>query len=173
MSLTSCSTHKRTPRSAGRRGNAFIEFALVFVIFIAMILAAFDFAFAIFARATLQHAVRSGVRFAILGQAPEGVGHDSAIKDVVSKNALGLLNTEEALDRVAIEYFLPDCSGSDCSSGNNSASNIVVVSVRNYPITPIGPLLRGAGAININVAAIDKMEPFPGTPPPRSLSEVE
>ena len=48
--------------SAGDRGAAFVEFTLVFVLFLSFLFAAFDFAFAVFTRGTLHHAVREGVR---------------------------------------------------------------------------------------------------------------
>ena len=134
-----------------------------------MSLALFDFAFLLFARATLQHAVRSGVRFAILGEAPADLGHDDSIKNVVKLNALGLLSTPEDLAKVQIEYFLPNCAGAGCSTGTNGASNIIVISVNDYMLSPVGPLLRFSGPVSVNVAAVDKMEPFPGQPPPRTL----
>jgi Flp pilus assembly protein TadG len=154
-----------------RRGSAYIEFSLVFILFLAILLAFFDFGFMIFARATLQHSVRAGVRYAILATSFDGMGHDDSIKSVVQKNALGLLSSEENLAKVNIEYFLPDCVGDGCSTVTNGASNIVVISVQDYSITPVGPFMRLSDPMVITVAAVDKMEPFPGQPPLRELPE--
>lgn len=156
-----------------KRGSAIVEFSLVFVFFVAILLAFFDFGFMIFARATLQHSVRAGVRYAILGQALDGMGHDDSIKSVVRENSLGLLTAEEDLEKVNIEYYLPDCVGDDCSTSTNGASNIVVVSIQDYSLSPVGPLMRLSDPMVINVAAVDKMEPFPGIPPLRELPEEE
>jgi Flp pilus assembly protein TadG len=147
-----------------RHGNAIIEFALVFVVFMAIIFAAFDFSYAIFVKATLHHAVREGVRFAISGRTLPGYAHDGSIKQVVKDNALGLLNSPEKDELIKVNYYLADGFG---ATPNNAAGNIVVVSVEDYQVAPVGPLLRAANPIILTVSALDKMEPFPGAAPPR------
>ena len=74
------------------KGQAIIEFALCFLIFISLILVTFNVCFWIFAKAATRHAVRGGVRFAITGRTlndPLGnpLGQDSVIKQVVVRNA--------------------------------------------------------------------------------------
>jgi len=151
-----------------RRGAAYIEFGLVFVLFITFIFAAFDFAFAVFTRGTLHHAVRAGVRFAITAQMEDGFGHDDSIRNIVKSNALGLIDTEEEFNHINIEYFRAACTG-DCSSAFNNPGNIVVVSVQDFPVQPVASIMGLVDSYYINVAAVDKMEPFPGSPPPRTL----
>ncbi len=161
-------TRGRTGRKRDNRsGNALVEFALAFIPFLVILLAIFDFSMAIFTRGTLHHAVREGVRYAITAQVQPGLGHDQSIKNVVKTNSGGLLGVaEEGL--IKIDYFLPGCSSS-CQTPLNSAGNIVVVTVEDYAIPTIGPLsgLGANGPLDITVAAVDKMEPFTGAPPPR------
>jgi Flp pilus assembly protein TadG len=159
------STRQASTRQGNtRRGNAIVEFALVFVVFMAIIFAAFDFSYAIFVKATLHHAVREGVRYAISGRTLPGLGHDASIKQVVKDNALALLNGPEGDELIKVNYYLADGFG---ATPNNAAGNIVVVSVEDYQVAPVGPLLRAANPITLTVSALDKMEPFPGAAPPR------
>lgn len=130
----------------------------------AMIFAAFDFSYGIFVKATLHHAVREGVRFAISGRTLPGMPHDPSVKQIVKQNALSLLNSEENAATIHIDYYTATGFG---ATANNAAGNIVVVSVRNYQVRPVAPLLRASTPYNITVTALDKMEPFPGAPPPR------
>jgi Flp pilus assembly protein TadG len=157
-------TQARTLQDNARQGNAIVEFALVFVLFMAIIFAAFDFSYAIFVKATLHHAVREGVRFAISGRTLPGQAHDASIKQVVKNNALGLLNAADKDELIKVNYYLADGFG---ATSNNAAGNIVVVSVEAYQVMPVGPLLRAANPIMLTVSALDKMEPFPGSAPPR------
>jgi Flp pilus assembly protein TadG len=150
------------------RGNAFVEFSFVLLPLMALFFGAFDFCYAIFVKATLHHAVREGVRFAITGRLLDGqTYHDESIRQVVKRNALGLVSSEENYNRIKIDYFLADGLG---STPNNAAGNIVVVSVANYPVLPVASLFRTPGPFTLTVGATDKMEPFPGAPPPRSAT---
>jgi Flp pilus assembly protein TadG len=141
------------------------EFSLVFFPLVALIFAAFDFGFAVFAKATLHNAVREGVRFAITGRLLAGeTYHDESIKKVVKRNALALLNRADDYNRIQVDYYLADGSG---GTNNNSPGNIVVVSVRDYMVMPVAAVLWPGKPFKITVSATDKVEPFPGTPPPR------
>ena len=46
---------------------------MVFVLLMALLFAAFDFSYTVFVKATLHHAVREGVRFAIAGNTLAGM----------------------------------------------------------------------------------------------------
>ena len=149
-----------------RRGNTLVEFSLVFLLLLAFVFAAFDFTYAVFVKATLHHAVREGVRFAIVGKLLPGFSYqDDSIKEVVKRNALALLNSQSNYDRIQISYYLADGFG---STPNNAAGNIVVVSVQGYPVMPVAALFRPSTPFVLTVSAMDKVEPFPGSPPPRS-----
>ena len=151
----------------GRRrssGSALVEFALVALFFLSTIFLSFNFFFWMFAKAALHSAVREGARYAITGRTSPLLGQDDSIRQVVKDNAFGLLSSGST--PITIEYFASDGSGSTTS---NAAGGIVVVSVLNYTPATIAPLFGYKYPIGINVRAVDKVEPFPGTPPPRTL----
>jgi hypothetical protein len=174
-------------RNGGRRdGNAYVEFALVFLLLLTLIVGLFEFTWVLFLRATFHHAVREGVRHAITGNPGQGtsgtLGLDDSIKQVIKRNSFGLLN-DAALDaHVAVEFFDASCNGqaSGCGTGGGApatsaaeAGSIVRVSINCYSLTPITTLIRkdpttgGASPFTLTVSSSDKMEPFPGAPPDR------
>ena len=160
-------------------GNAFVEFALVFMMLLMMIVGMFEFTWVLFVRATFHHAARTAVRFAITGG--DGAGLDDEIKDVIKQNSFGLLTDAELDEYVGVEFYDPDCpSGMTCPAGgaaspavaNAEAGSIIRVTITCYDLTPVTTLIRknpqgGAFPFVLSVSASDKMEPFPGTPPSR------
>ena len=85
-----------------------IEVAVVFVPFLAIFMALFDFGMAIFLKNTMQFAVRQGVRYAITSQTMPGMGQDDSIKSVVTKFSFGFLNY------VAPGTPVTTCQGTGC-----------------------------------------------------------
>lgn len=153
-------------RLKGRRGTGLVEFCFVFLAFIGFVFGFFSISFWLFAKASLHHAAREGVRFAITAKTFPGLSHDASIKKVVSDNSFGLLSDPLLADRIIIEYFAADGSG---PTAINGAGNLVKVSIRNYQaprlVSPI--LFALPGSVTLNVSSVDKMEPFPGSPPAR------
>jgi hypothetical protein len=117
-----------------------------------------DVAWAIFVRATLQHAVREGVRFAVTSRVFENTNHDQSIKRVVQSYALGLLSGDRG-SLIAIRYYDP---GTLNETNQNRAGNIVEVSVDGYPLSPMAAVLRSASPINMTARSSDRMESQPG-----------
>ena len=155
-------------RSADRRqGVGLVEFCLVFLLFLSFVFGFFSISFWLFAKASLHHAAREGVRFAITARTLPGLAHDASIKQIVQNNAFGLLSGPGQADAIVIEYFAADGTGATSSNG---AGNIVQVSIRNYqaPLLVAPILLALPGAVTLNVSSVDKMEPFPGEPPART-----
>lgn len=155
-------------RNADRqRGAGLVEFCLVFLLFISFVLGFFSISFWLFAKAALHHAAREGVRFAITAKTLPGLAHDASIKQVVQDNAFGLLSSAGQTDAILVEYFSADGSG---ATPVNGAGNIVRVSIRNYaaPHLVSAIIFFLPDSITLNVNSVDKMEPFPGSPPPRS-----
>ncbi len=97
---------RRSPSRRNRRGTVMLEFSLAFLPLLAVIFAQFDFLYSVFARAALHHAVREGVRYAITADTKPGLAHDDSIKAVVKGNALGLLTTPAAQEKIKIRYYL-------------------------------------------------------------------
>lgn len=161
--------------NAVRRGNAFLEFALVFLVLLTMIVGMFEFAWALFLRATFHHAVREGARFAITGNAGSS-GLDDSIKQVIERNTFGLLSGSKLDEHVSVEFFDPTCpNGATCPLAAAEPGAIVRVGINCYSLVPITNLVRKDEQgdplpITLTVTASDKMEPFPGGPAPRGAT---
>lgn len=144
----------------GRRGSALVELALVLVPLVAIWAAIVDFSFAIFLKATFQHAVREGVRYAVTSRTEEGMGHDASIRAVVQQQAMGFLDGAEGASRIHIRYFVP---GSFEETQSNAGGNIVEVSVEGYRWNWIAPILRwDAAPLILTARSSDRMEMPPG-----------
>ena len=153
-----------------RRGNAFIEFSLCFMLFLTIVVAMFEFSWLLFVRSTFHHAVREGVRAAITGKPGAGfeTNHDGYIKSVIKANTFGILD-DAALDaHVQVDYF--DIDGS--VSATPDGGNIIQVSIQCYNIMPITSFIRprdGNGDLQpvmVSVYSSDRLEPFPAAETP-------
>jgi Flp pilus assembly protein TadG len=145
-------------RRQKERGSQAVEMALVIVPYLGFMLLIMDMAWAVFVRSTLQHAVREGVRFAVTSRVLDGMKHDSSIKSVVQRQALGLLSGDSA-DRISIRYYTP---GTLNETAANRAGNIVEVSVEGYQLAPLAALMHDYHPINMVARASDVMEGQPG-----------
>ena len=163
---------RRTQR--GNRGNAFVEFALVFLLLLTMVVGMFEFTWVLFLRATFHHAVREGVRAAITGN-DQPSGLDARIKSVIQEKSFGLLSSAQLDEHVSVEFFDPNCAGATCPVATAEPGSIVRVGINCYSLTPITNLIRKdqqgrAFPFSLTVSASDKMEPFPGGPANRGTA---
>ncbi len=156
------------PASLRRRsfdeGNELIEFSLVIIPLLAFLLLIMDGAWIIFAKASLQEAVREGVRYAITGQ-----GGDSSIQQTVAQYSFGFIPQSSAGCYVSVQYFAESAIGTPLSGvDSNAGGNVVQINVSGITISPLGPLLRSATPITLSAVASDVMESSPnGVPPSR------
>ncbi len=143
-----------------------LEFGFVFVPLFAILFAISDYSLAIFMRATFQHAVREGVRYAVTYQTMSGMCQDASIRQVVKNSSAGFLNnTHDSL--IKVTYHPPsNLSQTVTGVGSNAAGNIVEVSVENYSHNWIAPLIRSSTPLSITVTAADRTESLPGTATP-------
>ena len=155
----------QTPRSDRRnaqRGQAMIEFALCFLLFLGTIVGFGQMAMAVWLKTTLHHAVREGARFAITGQTIGGAGHDSSIREVVSRSTARILTPAQAASMVSIEFF--DQTGAPTAS--NAGGNAVIVSVRDYPVPMLmpAPVSYVRDALTVSAQAVARLEPYTTAP---------
>jgi Flp pilus assembly protein TadG len=143
-----------------------LEFGLVFVPLFAIIFAISDFSMAIFMRATLQQAVREGVRYAVTYQTMSGLCQDASIKTASSGF---LTSANDAI--IFVRYHAPnDLTTVVTGAGSNAAGNIVEVSVEGYSYSWMAPIARSNTPLSITVTAADRNESLPQgttTPPCR------
>jgi Flp pilus assembly protein TadG len=129
-----------------------MEFCLVLLPFLAMVTALVDGSWAVFAKATLQRAVRLGVRTGVTltsSQMAQGACLTGTVKGVVQANAMGLLGSgtgSSGYALIKVHYFQPPAASSNSAatdvSGNSDGDqpgNIMQVSVQNYSVVPLLP----------------------------------
>jgi hypothetical protein len=139
-----------------------VEAALALIVFFALLFLVLDAGWTLFVKATLQHAVAEGVRYGVTSQTSGGMGQVASIKGIVQWHALGLLSGDQS-GKIAVRFV---DAGTLVETGNNIGGNVVEVSVENYQITPLAPLLRSSTPISVTVRAADLLEPSPGGIPP-------
>ncbi len=151
---------------SSERGSQVIELGLVLLPMFAIVFLMMDSAWVVFAKATLQYAVRQGCRYAVTSQTIAGMGQDASIKTVVQHCSLGFLNSgTNNQNNVSITYFNPNTL---LATSSNAGGNIVQVSIVNASVAPLVPLWRDPTPLQISAASSDVMESSPnGIAPPR------
>lgn len=149
------------------QGSQIIELGLVILPLFALIFLVVDVCWIIFAQASLQHAAREGVRFAVTGQLPPAFQHqDDAIRSVVQENAFGFLSGSSGT--ITIQYYDPTTLKPASGVGSNSGGNLLQISISGVKVDPLGPILRDSTAITLSASSSDVMESSPGgVPAPR------
>ncbi len=155
------------------RGSQTLEMALCLLPFVGLNFLILSIGWAVFTKATLQHAVAEGVRYAVTSRTMPGLGHDASIKTTVQQNAMGFLSGDKA-DKITIQYYLVDpTTGELTATNSNLGGNIVEISVVDYSAGPLTPILQWVGPSGsprspstFSVRASDRMEGSPGGIPP-------
>ena len=134
------------------RGAEPLEFTLVLLPLLAMVTVLLDTSWAVFAKATLQRAVRIGVRVGItqtFAQMAQGACLTDTVKGIVQSNSMGLLGSgtgSSGYALIKVHYFQPPTTGStsaatDVSTQSNGdqSGNIMQVSVQGYSVIALLP----------------------------------
>jgi Flp pilus assembly protein TadG len=137
-------------------GSDLVEFSLVVIPMFMFVFAIMCVAWFIFAKATLQHAVREGCRYAVTGQSA------TDIQQRVVSDAIGVPNLSP--DQVSVTYYSQtDLTTPVTGTSANAGGNVVEVSVGLIPgqpvsIAPLGPVGLGFAAVTLSASASDVME---------------
>lgn len=179
--------HMGTPPSTRAKGNRrrkgvqLIEFTLVMVPLLSMIFVLVDTSWAVYAKATLQRAVREGVRTGITltsGDMVSGACLTDTVKRIVQAKAFGFLAGSGGLSKIKVHYFEPPASTSTAAADDvsdqangNKGGNIIEVSVQGFSLAALLPRIFGTqtGSVDkspfvFSVYAADVIEPTT-TPP--------
>jgi TadE-like protein len=179
------SAPKRRSRAGRSRGSEVLEFSLVLMPFFTLFFLQLTLSFYIFARVTLQQAVRSGVRYGITDTLKAG-GPDNltdCVKDRVQWAAGGLLAGPTGRAYIHVDYCRPPepNTGGSCSAiipgaadeaHASDGGNIMKVSVQGFPVFPLFPIITdwSAGAqkdaLVLEAYAADKIETTNNPPKP-------
>ncbi len=148
-------------------GSALIEFSIVLLPLLALLLVTVDLAWLIFAHATLQYAVREGVRFAVTGQILAGNSClGSSVQQIVAQNSFGFVPTNKASTYVTVSYYSPTSLSQITGAAGPAGGNVVQVSISGVMVHLLGPLWHGASPIPLGAVASDVMESPPNGVPP-------
>jgi Flp pilus assembly protein TadG len=180
LNLPKGSKRRRSRRSRTRGAAEVIEFTLVFLPLMAMTTVLVDTAWAVFAKSTLQRAVREGVRTGVTltqSQMAQGACLTDTVKGIVQSNSLGVLHGSSGLSKIQVHYYLPPAPNStaaatDVSGQTNgdAPGNIMVVSVNNYSLIPLLPRVYQWNmpiddqSISLSVSSADLIEPSANPP---------
>jgi Flp pilus assembly protein TadG len=148
-------------------GAALIEFALVLVPLLALIFLMVDTAWVIYAKASLQEAVREGVRFGVTGGEQTCSGSlNACIRQVVQQYSAGFVNANNVASAVNIRYTSPSDSTTPLTGcGATSAGNILQITISGVAVVPMAPLLRSNSPLSLGASAADAMEANASTCP--------
>jgi Flp pilus assembly protein TadG len=156
-----------------RKGAEMIEFTLVFLPMMVMVLALVDISWALFAKSTLEYAVRTGVRSGITITGAQATAAGGCLTDIVKarvqSSALGLLRGSDGLAKIKVNFFLPSGTSTaptDVSTAvdGNKPLNIMQVSVQGYSLPSLMPRIFGwrqaadVSASTIYAASADLIE---------------
>jgi Flp pilus assembly protein TadG len=146
-------------RKSRQRGAEMVEVCLVLTPLLLLTFLLLNLSMAIFLRSTFQQAVREGARYAITGQTTTTC-HDTSIKAVVAKSALGFLNAAPGSLTMHVRFRNPTTG----AISSNAPGNIVRVSVENYQYGPLAPYAIFSGKLGIWAQAADVMGGLPTLP---------
>ncbi len=183
------STEKNRSRRRRQRGADVIEFIYVLLPLLAMIMVIFDASWGIFIKATLQYAVRTGVRDGITITGTQATAASSnltaMVKSDVQAHSLGLLNGATGLSYIQVHYLQQNSGSSTgvtdvstctavttgCPTIGNYPGNIMQVEVVSYPLSALSVRLYSWATAaqnsptNMNVVSADEIEPSGDVPP--------
>ena len=137
-------------RNRSRKGSEIVEFTLVLLPLLAMLCVIIDTGWAVFAKSTLQRAVRLGVRTGVTITGTQasaaGVCLTNMVKSSVQQNSLGLLSGSTGLSKIKVNYLQPPAPNSTAAAtdvstqtGGNAPGNIMQVSVQGFSLMPLLP----------------------------------
>jgi Flp pilus assembly protein TadG len=146
-------------------GSTLVEFSVALVPLMALLLLTVDVAWSIFERATLQHAVREGVRFAVTGQVIGNSCLGASIQQLVAQNSFGFIPASRASDYVTVSYLSPSDLSAVSGAAGPAGGNVVQVSVDKLSVGSFGPIWRAVTPIPLSAIASDVMESPNGVAP--------
>jgi Flp pilus assembly protein TadG len=160
----------RSARESFDEGSEIVEFGLVIVPMLALVFLIINVGWMIFAKASLQQAVREGVRFGVTGQVTSGqAGITSSIRQVVQQHSSGFISVANASSKISIQYFSPQTLTAVTGVSSCAGGNIVQVSVSGIAVTPLAALLISPAPLILSAISSDVMESSPNNMTPSCL----
>lgn len=139
-----------------------IEFALIFLLFLSIIIGFFNISFALWVKAMLDFSVRQGVRYAITGAVMPGMGHSASIREKVRLSSAGLIDQATIDQTVVVTFYTPQGT----VVNDNAGGNLVEVSITDYALPRLSSalLFTFPDPMTVSVSAAGRLEPYPVPP---------
>jgi hypothetical protein len=145
-------------KKARCRGSESIEAAFTTVLLFGLIFLILDLSMLLFIKATLQQAVREGVR---VGMTARLVGSTTYLNDSIAQTvqarAQGFLQGPQGACRIQIQYFDPTTG----AASQGTQGDLLVVSVNNYNYTLLGAIMKDFHPLAVSVSSSDILERCP------------
>lgn len=160
-------------RRRAERGAEMVEFAMVLIPMMSLVFLAVDAAWAIYAKASLQEAVREGVRYGVVTRSTTTGGvttctgltaENTAITQTVvsySGGVLSGLTPAQIASDVVITYYSPSSPGTPLTTGQLTPGNILQISVSGVPLKLLAPFFVSSSAMTLSAVAADVLEGSP------------
>jgi Flp pilus assembly protein TadG len=148
-----------------RDGQAVVEMTFGFLLFFTMFMAIVEFSHLLYAKVTLQHALRTAGRYMVTGrteQNQQGINRprDEVIRDVFCANLIAAGVRCPALNTPNFQFT---CVGGPCTAPGGGPTQTVSVTVRVVKPTlmPFFARFFPNGGVPLNIGTTWKNEPFP------------
>ena len=148
-----------TNRLSGVSGNAIIEFALVFPLFLYMMCGIADMARIFYVETTLQNAVRAGGRYASTGNHQPDPQHSGQTLNRVQ--SINLITQQAAIGLSTGALQVSSAQGGSGSAGGPGDTVTLTLSSPVRLLTPIVANFFNNGSYTVSVTSSYRNEPFP------------
>ena len=150
-----------------QNGQAVIETLFGFIIFLSFFFAIVEFSHLIYAKVTLQHALRTAGRYMITGNTGTTGGgipipRDQMIHDVFCANVIAAGVRCPDLDNVNFKFVCLPTPGTTCSAPGGGPDQTVMVSVKVWKPTlmPFFSRFFPSGGVPLQLSTTWRNEPF-------------
>ncbi|HEX4168218.1 MAG TPA: TadE/TadG family type IV pilus assembly protein [Bryobacteraceae bacterium] len=135
-------------------GSEIVEFSLIILPLFGLIFLILAVGWVVFAKASLQYAVREGVRYAVTNQSTPN------IQALVQQQSFGFLAGDAGLSKISVNYYTPNNLQ---QTNSNQGGNLVEVSVSGVTVDPFGLKYFGLTPVTLSADSSDVMESAPPT----------
>ncbi len=153
---------KRSARETFDEGAQTVEFAFVIIPLLAFVFLIIDIGWVIFAKATLQEAVREGVRYGVTGQVLTGqAGMTSSVRQIVMQYAGGFIPSGNAQTDISVQYYSAATLSQLTGAGSCAGGNVLTVTVSGVSINPLAAILFSNTPMVLSATSSDVIESDP------------
>jgi len=153
---------KRNTQS--ENGQAVVEMTFSFLIFFALFTAIVEFSHLLYAKVTLQHALRTAGRYMVTGNTGMNKGNpiprDQMIHDVFCANLIAAGVQCPALNTPNFQFTCIDPPATPCNGGGPTSTVMVTMSVSKPALFPFFSQFFPAGGVPFQISTTWKNEPF-------------